>query len=147
MSDKVYIVTRGSYSDYRIVAVFANEEVANEFVKRNESNGWGDPPEVEEWEFYTGDEYPIELVTRKFYTGSVEIKTVIDRGYHQDHPLHKKFVIQKPHFGEHYNCNKDFAVVVNNFDRYYVLGIDEERVRKATFDWYYKKKAEIEGLT
>lgn len=30
--DKVYIVTDGSYSDYHIVAVFADEKLANEFA-------------------------------------------------------------------------------------------------------------------
>lgn len=38
---KVYIVTAGSYSSYRICEVFDNKKLANEYVKkRSKSNPW-----------------------------------------------------------------------------------------------------------
>lgn len=35
MEKKIYIVTSGEYSDYRIEAVFSTEEKANEYVQQN----------------------------------------------------------------------------------------------------------------
>ena len=37
---KVYVVTKGSYSDYRIVRVFSNPDLAEKFVKASEDDGW-----------------------------------------------------------------------------------------------------------
>ena len=51
MSDKVFVVTSGEYSDYRIDAVFADRATAQAFCDRENVSrvGYGDHKEVEEW--------------------------------------------------------------------------------------------------
>ena len=50
----IYIVTRGEYSDYRICEVLSTKELAEAALVRWQ--GWGGPPEIEEWELdkFTG---------------------------------------------------------------------------------------------
>jgi len=57
---KVYIVTQGEYSDYRIVKVFLNKEKAEKYAKYN-STGY-DECFVEEY-----DTYDENLITKKHY--------------------------------------------------------------------------------
>ena len=45
LKSKVYIVTTGSYSDYRIEGVFSSKRRANAFIRRRHNNG-----DVEEYE-------------------------------------------------------------------------------------------------
>ena len=46
-NEKIYVVTQGSYSDYHIVAVTLDKDIA-EKIKAKFSNGWGDC-EIEEY--------------------------------------------------------------------------------------------------
>lgn len=46
MNDKVYIVTAGEYSDYRIVAVFDSEEKAKDYIDHGDRSDFND---IEEW--------------------------------------------------------------------------------------------------
>jgi len=43
----IYIVTRGSYSDYGIVGVFDDKELAEQFIKK--TNDDYEPPQIEEY--------------------------------------------------------------------------------------------------
>jgi hypothetical protein len=65
MSDKVYLVTEGSYSDYHVVAAFASKELAEEFAA-GPANKWGDMG-VEEYDVYS--ELPTPTI---IYTGEVQ---------------------------------------------------------------------------
>jgi hypothetical protein len=55
MSEKIYLVTSGSYSDYGIDAAFSTREKAQELIDRLE---WDDTPNIEEWAV---DELPTAL--------------------------------------------------------------------------------------
>ena len=46
---KIYIVTQGQYSDYKILGVFDKEELANKFITSGGKYEY-DYPEIEEWE-------------------------------------------------------------------------------------------------
>lgn len=37
---KVYVVTRGSYSDYRIVGVFSSRKAAKDYANARDDHGW-----------------------------------------------------------------------------------------------------------
>jgi hypothetical protein len=52
MEKIIYVVTRGSYSDYSIVAVFDDEALADEFVKHHneDKSGWWDDAIIEAYE-------------------------------------------------------------------------------------------------
>ena len=47
----VYVVTKGHYSDYHIVSIWAKKEEAERVVAlTNKERDWDDSPEIEEWE-------------------------------------------------------------------------------------------------
>ena len=50
MSDKVWVVTQGCYSDYRICAIFDKEEDANTYRELISTSRYGGDAEVEEWD-------------------------------------------------------------------------------------------------
>lgn len=54
-----YVVTEGSYSDYKIVAVFLDRSLADELCDRHK--GWYGEPRVEEYEIVTA--LPAAIVT------------------------------------------------------------------------------------
>lgn len=49
---KVYVITEGDYSDYRIVGVTLNRKAAKQYCKNVErvSEGWDSVPRIEEYE-------------------------------------------------------------------------------------------------
>ena len=58
---KLFVVTKGEYSDYRILAIFENKDDATEFIKPwlNSSSKYG--PEIEEWETGTSSDGPFQV--------------------------------------------------------------------------------------
>jgi hypothetical protein len=62
---KIYVVTSGEYSDYHVVAIFSNKDVAEKFNKDMliEEN------KIEEWELDNVPEFPVGL-----YPYHVEMK-------------------------------------------------------------------------
>ena len=48
MSETVYVVTQGQYSDYLIEGVFSNRDLADEYVKQAHLEGLGERS-IEEW--------------------------------------------------------------------------------------------------
>lgn len=52
--NKVYVVTRGEYSDYRIECVFSNREAAEKYCAVHWDNGYGDTPMIEEYDVEDG---------------------------------------------------------------------------------------------
>lgn len=59
--DKVFVVTEGEYSDYRILAVFRTKEEAEEFVRPVNN------PDVECWDDPEIEEYTLGLPEGRFY--------------------------------------------------------------------------------
>lgn len=57
---KVYIVTSGEYSDYRIDKVFTDKEKAEDFAKRASTNNYGEDYDVEEYD--TEDDADLNLL-------------------------------------------------------------------------------------
>lgn len=60
--EKVYIVTRGNYSDYRIMRVFRSRQAAKRFIKQAEDHDEfyrASDYRIEEWEIGTGKELPL----------------------------------------------------------------------------------------
>lgn len=62
---KVYIVTRGEYSDYHIESVFNTKESAEKYCAVH----WIDsePPEIEEWDLEDGSNIECEKVYRAIH--------------------------------------------------------------------------------
>ena len=74
---KVYVLTRGEYSDYRVLGVCSSKEIADDISRLEGENGWGYSVQVEEYEV---DEFSSRIKSgEKTYTlgmwthdGSVE---------------------------------------------------------------------------
>ena len=60
---KVYVVTFGEYSDYRIHGIYSNKEKAKEIMILN-ANGYG-PGNIEEWDLDNSD--PVHIQWNTFY--------------------------------------------------------------------------------
>ncbi|KKK84319.1 hypothetical protein LCGC14_2784560 [marine sediment metagenome] len=72
----VYVVTRGDYSDYHIVSIWAKKEEAERVVAlTNKERDWDDSPEIEEWE--CGEEKYVPLwmcdISKDGMIGDVDI--------------------------------------------------------------------------
>lgn len=64
--NKVYVVTRGEYSDYGIEAIFTNREAAEKYCAVH-PNIYGDEPMIEEWDISEGTEIECEKVYRAIF--------------------------------------------------------------------------------
>lgn len=64
--NKVYVVTRGKYSDYGIESIFTNREAAEKFCAVH-PNIHGDEPMIEEWDISDGTEIECEKVYRAIF--------------------------------------------------------------------------------
>lgn len=62
---KVYVITRGWYSDYGIVAIFSTRKLAEEFLKHP---GVEDANDIDEWELD-----PLKRVARGYFQYSVAL--------------------------------------------------------------------------
>lgn len=75
--DKVYVVTRGNYSDYRIEKIFATRYAAEKYCAID-TNEW-DKPNIEEWDVRDGSNIQIDKVykavecTKWKFTGKLTI--------------------------------------------------------------------------
>jgi len=50
IKNKIYVVTAGDYSDYRIIGVFTTEELAEELIsKYKNDDSYGNGMRIEEW--------------------------------------------------------------------------------------------------
>lgn len=64
--NKVYVVTRGDYSDYGIEAIFTNREAAEKYCAVHPEI-YGDEPMIEEWYISDGSEIECEKVYRAIF--------------------------------------------------------------------------------
>ncbi len=73
--NKIYIITKGEYSDYQIVCVFSTEEKAmayiDEYMKTGLA-GYGDEMIIEE--FKVDDTVHAEMVTKKQYEAKIRLR-------------------------------------------------------------------------
>lgn len=77
---KVYIVTEGCYSDYRIMAVCLNEAIAEKIAKLSDSS------QIEEWESDTYDSVHYDYNYYEVFGGvKGELKVNLER---VDHPFY-----------------------------------------------------------
>ena len=61
--NKVYVITRGEYSDYAIEAIFTNLEAAEKYCAVHPIE-YGDEAMIEEWDISDGSEIECEKVYR-----------------------------------------------------------------------------------
>ena len=135
MNKKVYIVTSGEYSDYRINAVFSSRKLAEKYIELQTRVGYWyfEVPRIEE---YTLDELPIYPKEKSHYRVSLELGT----GNLLDIDLT--------------NLDSDKVLnftVVNRSDKaneiwVYCWAKDEEHAKKIAYDVRTKVLAEKENL-
>ena len=95
-SKKVYVVTKGSYSDYRICAVASNMETA-EHLRKYYSAGFGGDARIEKYDLNekTNDVrlvYRVEF--RKGVLESVDTEEYENQEYISDGPLYTAFYVK-----------------------------------------------------
>ena len=92
--DKVYILTNGYYSSYRIRLVFATREAAEEalVIFDRERGKWSDEGEIEEWDVYPTAQRTLEYTCWVPLSGKPLIERhepvwgpVTERTYEQSH--------------------------------------------------------------
>ena len=132
---KIYIITRGEYSDYCILAAYLDKAKAEAFVKKHKRFDGDDEARIEEYEegvpfdFETMNIYAI----RFYYDGSHEIaKKELYNMYDFQRPL-PSVTAPNSTFIRH-----KYLVTVN--------AKDEEHAFKIACDALAKWKAEKEGL-
>lgn len=128
MSQEVYVVTEGTYSDYNIVEVFLDEDLANLYVERYNKLDSGGDARVESYDVeHAVDEVVPKLEVR--YPGWVEYRAV-----------------QEPTYREGWVWAKDAKPITDaHSNRYgvWVAGCDFERVKKAFSERLVQWKAEL----
>ena len=88
---KVYIITAGSYSDYRIVGVFDDKELAKKFIELYDpSHYWG----IEDWElnphaFELQNGYKAYELKMDKDGNSSDISQLGEEGYEKDMPIYR----------------------------------------------------------
>ena len=135
MNKKVYIVTSGEYSDYRINAVFSSRKLAKKYIELQARVGFWNftTPRIEE---YTLDELPTYPLNKNHYLVILELEI----GNLLDIDLT--------------NINSDKVLnftVVNRSDKaneiwVYCWAKDEEHAKKIAYDVRTKVLAEKENL-
>lgn len=78
MENKVYVVTRGSYSEYEIKAIFSTEEGAKEYINAVCSNPQHSDYDIEDWdvdEYINGEQRYYEVLINY---DNFEIEKVIE---------------------------------------------------------------------
>lgn len=148
MTDKVYVVTSGEYSDYHIVRVFSNEETAIKF-KASYERFYREDADVEEWTLDGGDVVDGFEMIRVSYYQSKDGKdwahewkqpmidgesTNVEDGYIFGEELERK---------EHSLCFS-FNLVR---DRAKQGRINYDRLLQIARDRYFQYKARAEGIS
>jgi len=130
---KVYIVTQGCYSDYHIVAVFSNKEIAEKYAKKINSE-W-DPADVEEW----GVDAWVEEIQKGYDAWEVRMKengeAIVDKIDYAKYEWRKEpFVTETDYDGE-----KFYIVYCLAKSKEHAIKIASERITM-----YKARKAGIE---
>lgn len=134
---KVYVITKGSYSDYHICAVTLDEQEAERLAKIH-TDSW-DTADVEEWDT---DEHQHLLCGRLPYV------VTFHAGYY--HPRNGQYITEKTDFNRYTGSRKDFTprVCLNDRkDTVYLYAAGSEAAVKIAAEKRAQARAEKEGLT
>lgn len=129
---KVYVVTDGDYSDYRILACFENEDAASQFVAIGQTSG-----RVEEYTLF--DRVPARVDW-----------WVIDTIHYEHLGVPHERVLTEWEYEEPAFAGREYGY--SRFAGLYgvpgrrVYGRDRERVRKVFYDNWHRERAEAEGI-
>ncbi|MET9425624.1 hypothetical protein ABZY06_33805 [Streptomyces sp. NPDC006540] len=130
-----YVVTQGSYSDYRIVKVFSDEGAANRLAESlNRQGGYGDDAEVEVHEMGDADWSPGQYMMREAHLAIIS-GDVLDR-------FERTRIDVTGEYAGHTNSDVQLRM---GYWRVWTSG-DAERVPQAHADAVARKRAEIIGL-
>lgn len=135
MSKQAWVVTEGDYSDMRVRAVFATEELAKQAIYDRIGDDYGDFPLFEE--------LPAKV---SMLTISCMAKVSGLRIYRQDRPLWEEWETSREVW-EHVDWAPEHRVV--NDGRYRTLsveGTDHKKVRHIFGEMKAKLMAEAEGI-
>jgi hypothetical protein len=140
MSDKVYIVTSGSYSDYGINAVFLDEAAATAYAAKRDvaAGGYGEFG-VEEW----------DVATEATFSGYVlEATWRIPAASHFNSGKEESWTLRTWHDGEDPGPATVIEARVDSDGRptVRVRGTSQDHVTKSLQDASARLKAEIAGL-
>lgn len=143
MSNKVYIVTSGEYSDYRINAVFSTREKAQEFLdicNQNQRDLIGSSAEIEEWDLDIPRETWLSTHIYMFSNGDVSSAYTYLTARGNSAPSFGGFAYSMPKSGERLlswtvrTGDKERAIKMVNEKRALILShnlwADEEGVRR-----------------
>lgn len=129
---KIYVITKGSYSDYHICAVTTDKEKAERLVLFY-TDRW-DEAKIEEFEEdeIPDDYMPIYFVQYKNGKWCVNKRGIGSPDYEYEHAF----------------FDRDYIRGTYDFNCFYcdVMADDEEHAIKIARDLYAKKKAELMGL-
>lgn len=137
--NKVYVVTRGEYSDYDIEAIFTNREAAEKYCAVH-PNIYGDEPMIEEWYISDGSEIECEKVYRAIFFSMTEngLLSSVDMKY-SINPFTLDICKDRHEYDWTIRGISGYIPVNKTF-------IDSEAAKKIVFDHLAKWKAEQAGL-
>lgn len=140
MSDKVYVITSGDYSDYRIVRVYLDRDEAERFKAAVNATKPSDEHRLEEYDvgapqveydgpFWTAWWQQTPAAT----TWPLEERTHVYEGWWAGAPLPRSEVYER--------------IAEGDYPRVCVRGMSKEHVEKSLHDAVAQVKAEWAGLT
>lgn len=131
--NKVYVVTIGDYSDYHIVGVFADKDLAQKYVDRYKGGSSYNQPQIEEYELDVA-------INRKYL-----YKTYIYQNY-QDEPINLTEYIERDSYNE--SIKFESGKVKGMLGKYAALGYADtpEKSQKIAQDIWAQIKAEEAGI-
>ena len=111
----IYVVTSGSYSDYRIEVVFLNKDKAEAYkAHEDELHNWSDYCTVEEYETADESAFPLPEI-KEYYSAGVYIRTESEKDGIKTYKFEK--IIENTHKTEQLpNIPEEFDVI--NWDEF-----------------------------
>lgn len=133
MKKKVYVVTRGDYSDYGIEKIFTTRDAAEKYCAID-TDIW-DTPMIEEWDVEDGSDIQIDKIYKAVKCHVLKSgKLNIDETLYGTSP----FVLSHKHVA-HYNYDSYIVPINRDVE-------DDEHIMKIVYDSIAKYKAEQNGL-
>lgn len=141
---KVYIVTRGEYSDYYIEKVFSTREAAEKYVAID--SGKDDEPQIEEYDLEDGSNIRIDRMYKAVFFQVLKrwdgTEYVVFEMKYGTSPFPSDICVgRKADSGAVYKGISGYISVNKNMTE-----ADKEKVEKMVFDRVAKWKAEQNGL-
>ena len=148
---KVYILTRGNYSDYHIIGVETDHKRAKRIQKMLTGDGYGDDVSIETWEVGDFGEGIDDLPTDRFL---FNVFDTTSNWYFQGYPVHDGLRVEKTDS----TSTNDQKVNTVEYWRRQFMGDDETysvtvwakdhaHAAKIAADLFAQYKAEQAGIT